>query len=156
VDHPGVGVRRARLRVGLSLVFTLTAPACAESGGGRAAPPTTGSAAPYVVSIQGGYASDEQFCALAPLSGSVRYSTRQGSATFELDVGGLPPQSLIAIDWINNAVRGYTVAAFDTDGNGQSETSSLRMFRPGEAKAIGLHLTTTNIASPVLGQLRPC
>ena len=60
------------------------------------------------------------------------------------------------MDWINNAVRGYTVAAFTTDDRGRAEAGSVRMFRPGEVKAIGLHLTRTDIDSTVLGQLRPC
>lgn len=111
---------------------------------------------PHVVDVQGGYASDEKFCATAPLTGTIRYMVSQGVATFALGVGGLPRRSVIAVEWINDAVRGYTVAAFNTDASGRAETDSLRMFRPGEVKAIGLRLTTADTASTAVGQLRPC
>ena len=111
---------------------------------------------PHVVDVQSGYASDEEFCATAPLTGTIRYTVNQGVATFAFDVGGLPHRSVIAVEWINDAVRGYTVAAFNTDAGGRAQTDSLRMFRPGEVKAIGLRLTTADTASTALGQLRPC
>lgn len=154
MDEAGSAVRRRR-NAGLLCVLTFLGSACASGRRNETAPTTVVDAPPFV-SIQSGYASDENFCAVAPLTGTIRYRAEHGVATFELHVRGLPSRSLIGLDWINDSVRGYTVAAFTTDGTGKSEAGSLRMFRPGEVKAIDLHVATTDIAATVLGRLRPC
>ena len=127
-------------------LFALLVAACA----GSAQPATP------LVSVEGGFAANENFCAEAPLSGTIRYEVKDGAVTFDVRVGNLPHTSLIAIDWINDPVRGYTVAAFSTDATGRSIRDSLRMFRPGEVRGIGLHLAAADLDATVLGQLRPC
>jgi hypothetical protein len=71
-------------------------------------------------------------------------------------VKGLPPQSLVAIDWANNTVRGYEIGNIRTDADGASIPTSLNLFRSGETRGYKVVLTTEAIDSTVLGTLWPC
>ena len=77
-------------------------------------------------------------------------------ATMKLIVGGLPANEDIAVNWLNNEVRGYVVANFSTSSTGLAEQSSLRLFRPGETRGAKLLLTAGNPQSTSIGVLQPC
>ena len=103
-----------------------------------------------------GFAGRERFCASSPLIGSILYNGTSGTATLDLAVGGLPPGRSVEVNWLNNGIRGYVVASFVTDAHGVADQSSLRFYRPGEARGAGLVLTTATASDERLGMLLPC
>jgi len=82
------------------------------------------------VPVGGGYAHSERFCAQAPVQGEIYYVVSAGTASLHLDLAGLPANAQLGIDWINNSVRGYNVAIFDSDGQGRAASGTERIFRP--------------------------
>ena len=111
---------------------------------------------PITVPVESGYGMSEPFCAIPSLSGRITYEVIDGEATLLLNVRGLPHDETIGVDWLNNNVRGYLVATFATDGRGGAIQESLRIFRPGEVKGLGLVLTTGEVNQKTVGRLRPC
>jgi hypothetical protein len=110
------------------------------------------------VAIETGYSETESFCAQTPLTGGVMYKVKSSEASLDLYLSGLPKEALVGLDWRNNDVRGYLIAAFFTDSHGHAIQSSLRFFRPGEVKGVGLVVTTESDGRPetVVGRLGPC
>jgi hypothetical protein len=106
--------------------------------------------------VENGFGQSEQFCAQAPLIGTLDYLTTAGNATMQVKVDGLPSQSLVVIDWANNTVRGYTVGSIRTDSSGASIPASLNLFRPGETRGYKVVLTTEASDPMTLGTLWPC
>jgi hypothetical protein len=106
--------------------------------------------------VESGFAQNEQFCAQAPLVGTIEYQVSGANATMQVSVKGLPPQSLVVIDWANNTVRGYEVGDIKTDRSGASIPASLNLFRSGETRGYKVILTTEAIDAVTLGTLWPC
>jgi hypothetical protein len=90
------------------------------------------------------------------MKGSILYDGDSGAATMKVMVGGLPTNEEIAVNWLNNEVRGYVVASFSTDSTGFGRQPSLRLFRPGETRGAKLLLTAGNPQSTSVGVLQPC
>jgi hypothetical protein len=128
--------------------------ACSSGGKTSQARPTTTGTEP--VAVQSGFRGKERFCAEAPLTGAIEYDGTSGTVRITVNVGGLPPASDISLDWQNDTVRGYTIAAFGTDRSSHSIQASLRIFRPGEVRGYQLLLTTADRATTPLGRLAPC
>jgi hypothetical protein len=100
------------------------------------------------------YRSGETFCLRSPLSGTARYSVHAGRVRIILDVRGFPPKTGVGLDWINNQVRGYLVAAFTTDAAGSYAGTALT-FRPGEVRGIAIKFERSDGADlPGIG--KPC
>jgi hypothetical protein len=77
-----------------------------------------------------------------------------GRARIILDVRGFPPKTGVGLDWINNQVRGYLVAAFTTDAAGSYAGTALT-FRPGEVRGIAIKFERSDGADlPGIG--KPC
>ena len=107
-------------------------------------------------SIQLGFGGTEAFCATSGLSGSVVYAPSGDMVTMTVDVAGLPPGAGVTINWLNNQIRGYEIAAVDADFSGRAQESTLRMFRPGESRGYRLQFATEAGTSRILGWLDPC
>jgi hypothetical protein len=106
--------------------------------------------------VQTGFGGAQDFCAQQPLRGGIRYGAQGGRASMQVDVRGLPPRKVLAIDWANNTVRGYTVGVVDTDRQGATIPGSVRLFRPGETRGYKVVLTTSASVPTTLGTLWPC
>jgi len=108
------------------------------------------------VSVQSGFAEDETFCAVRPLTGTIRYEVSHGEARLQLGVGALPASTTEVVNWLNNSIRGYVVGEFSTDSDGTSLKSSARLYRPGETHGYEIQLSSSDAQGTVLGVLRPC
>ncbi len=108
------------------------------------------------VAVQSGFGGAERFCAQPPLSGTISYDGTSGYVRIALAVGGLPAGDDILLNWLNNTVRGYAIAAFRTDRAGNSVQSSLRVFRPGETRGYQILLAKAELGGAALGRLDPC
>src|SRR5579864_4808862 len=134
---------QAATRSALLVVLGATAVTACSSGAKRSGPPTpqvavTVTAAPVSpldnASVQNGFGGTERFCAEPPLSGHILYDGSTGTVRLALAVSGLPPNGEIALNWLNNTVRGYEIAFFRTNAHGEAVQSTLRIFRPGETR----------------------
>lgn len=115
---------------------------------------STRPAAAYVSRRAHVYRGTEHFCLQAPLSGTARYSVRAGKVSFTLDIHGLPPNTGVGLDWINNPVRGYLVGAFTTGAAG-SYDGVAQTFRAGEVRAIAIKFQRSDgTGLPGIG--KPC
>jgi hypothetical protein len=108
------------------------------------------------IALYGGYPDTESFCAEKPLVGRIVYKVLGSDVTLLLGVNGLPHKQLVNLAWRNNDVRGYVVASFVSDTHGQAIQSSLRFFRPGEVRGVGLVVTSGRSDEAVVGRLSPC
>ena len=108
------------------------------------------------VAVQSGYGGKEDFCAQPPLSGRMSYDGTSGTARPTITIGELPPNSQVAVNWLNNSTRGYVVAAVASGSDGNAVGWSLRSFRPGEQRGYQLVLSTADAADTSLGTLSPC
>jgi hypothetical protein len=103
------------------------------------------------------FTPSERFCAQAPLSGSIVYATSHGFATLTASIGVLPPNAQIAVNWENgNSGRAYVVASFLTTGLGSADQSTMKFYRPGEARADRIYLSLNDPQAPVVGELTAC
>jgi hypothetical protein len=91
-----------------------------------------------------------------PLHGTIHHEVNGGAATMKVQVSGLPHNSLVAINWSNNTVRGYEVGSVRTNDDGEAIPSSVNLDRPGETSGYKIVLTTTAIDAMTLGTLWPC
>jgi Neocarzinostatin family len=105
--------------------------------------------------VQSGYGANENFCAQPPLKGTVRYLVTSDRASLGVDLRGLPPRSLIGVDWANNTVRGYLVGTLASDARGASRAGSAKLYRTGEVRAYKLVLTWPD-DNHAVGTLWPC
>jgi hypothetical protein len=135
-----------------SSTTTLSTPSASTSSTSSTTTPPTHPSTP----VESGFDQSEQFCAQAPLVGTLDYLTAAGNATMQVKVNGLPAQGLVVIDWANNTVRGYTVGTIRTDTSGTSIPASLNLFRSGETRGHKVVLTTDAIDPTTLGTLWPC
>jgi hypothetical protein len=107
---------------------------------------------------QAGYRGFENFCAVAPLTGTILYDGTSGGLTHVLTVtvGGLPPDDEVNLDWSNNHVRAPVIASFETDSAGTAIPSSVDVSRLGEVRGVEIVLSASSVPNPVLGRLEPC
>lgn len=119
---------------------------------------TTPTAAPTALPPQAGYRDIENFCAVEPVKGTIRYDGTSGRLTGDLtvSVSGLPPNSAVNVNWSNDHVRAPVIGAFETDSHGTSVQSSVVLSRLGEVRGVEIVLTAATVPSPVLGRLEPC
>jgi hypothetical protein len=119
------------------------------------APPSSSTTLP----AQGGYRGIENFCAVAPLTGTIHYNGTSGdlSGVLTVNVGGLPPDDDVFVNWSDNDVRAPVIAEFKTDAGGKSMQSSLEVGRLGEVRGVAIILTAAAFPNPpTLGRLEPC
>jgi hypothetical protein len=119
---------------------------------------TVPSSAPTTLSPQSGYRGIENFCAVAPLTGTIHYDGTSGELTgvLTVSVGGLPPDDEVYVAWSNDYVRAPDIADFATDSNGTSIPSSVEVSRLGEVRGVEVWLLAVMVPNPALGRLEPC
>lgn len=107
---------------------------------------------------QAGYRGFENFCAVAPLTGTILYDGTSGVLTHVLTVtvSGLPPSDEVFVNWSNNHVRAPVIASFKTDAGGTAIQSSVEVARLGEVRGVEIVLSASSVPNPVLGRLEPC
>jgi hypothetical protein len=107
---------------------------------------------------QAGYRGIEDFCAKAPLTGTIRYDgeKRGLSGVLRVRVGGLPRNSYVFVNWSNNYVRAPVIASFKTDSKGAAVQSSVNVVRLAEVKGVEIVLSAATVPNPPLGRLEPC
>ena len=93
------------------------------------------------VPVQSGYGSNQTFCALQPLSGTITYRVNSSRASIRADIHQLPKSALVGINWANNAIRGYLIGTLRSDKRGDSIPGSERLFRPAESCGYDVVLT---------------
>jgi hypothetical protein len=120
----------------------------------RVVPPS----APTTLPPQAGYRGIENFCAVAPLTGTIHYDGRSGSLTgvLSVSISGLPPNDEVNVNWSNDHVRVPVIGGFETDSKGTSIHSSVVVGRLGEVRGVEVVLTAASVPNPVLGRLEPC
>jgi hypothetical protein len=105
--------------------------------------------------VEGGFGSDETFCAAGPAAGRIRYDVTRHQATLDLHVARLPKRADLGVGWHNaHTPRDYIIASFETNRYGHPRRPSLRMFRPGETRGSGMVLVTRS--DRAVARLRPC
>ena len=114
--------------------------------------------APTTLPPEAGYRGIENFCAVAPLTGTIHYDGARGGLTglLTVSVGDLPPNGAVHVNWSNDHVRVPVIASFETDSNGMAIPSSVKVARLGEVRGVEVVLTAAVVPNPVLGRLEPC
>jgi hypothetical protein len=87
--------------------------------------------------VQTGFNRNEQFCGAL---GTIQYLVAKNKFKLRLHLAALKADRQYEIVWRNNNVRGYTIGAFSTDASGGVRHVSLKIFRAGEVRAIGLRI----------------
>lgn len=107
---------------------------------------------------QGGFRGVENFCAVAPLTGTIHYDGTSGSLTgvLTVSVGGLPPDDEVFVNWSDDYVRAPVIAGFATDSEGDAVQSSVVVGRLGEVRGVEIVVSAASVPNPVLGRLEPC
>ena len=115
-------------------------------------------AAPTTLAPQGGYRGIENFCAVAPLTGTIHYDGTSGVliGVLFVSVGGLPPNDEVFVNWSNNHVRAPVIASFETDSQGSAIQSTVDVGRLGEVRGVEVVLSAASVPNPALGRLEPC
>ena len=100
------------------------------------------------------YDGNEQFCGTL---GKIQYVAIKHQVHFNFNLSAENANRQYLIDWQNNTVRGYTVGVFLTDHSGAIRKGSLRMYRAGEVRGIGLMIYYLDRFTPVGTQhFKPC
>ncbi len=132
---------------------TVSGPGRSESGTSAAASPRPS----VLISASSSahlYRGTETFCLRRPLSGTAEYSVHAGIPHLALDLHGLPPNTGVGLDWVNNAARGYMVGTFTTDPSG-TYIGAARMFRLGEVRAVAIRFQRED-GTGLAGVGKPC
>ena len=125
-------------------------------------PSTSTSSAPppstTTLPAQGGYRGIENFCASAPLTGTIHYDGTSGdlNGVLAVSVGGLPPNDNVFVNWADNDVRAPVIAGFRTDSEGTAIQSSVQVGRLGEVRGVEIILSAADVPNTTLGHLEPC
>ena len=104
------------------------------------------------VPIESGFRGREDFCASEPLTGHVLYDGTMGhlvSGVLNVGVAGLPPNSIVYVDWSNNLIRGYIIASFKTNSVGQPIPSSMSMGRLAELRGVEIIRNCSGLGTSV-------
>lgn len=119
---------------------------------------TAPTSVPTTLPPEAGYRGIENFCAVAPLTGTIHYDGTSGGLTgvLTVSVGGLPPNDEVFVNWSNNYVRAPVIASFQTDSMGTAIQSSVDVGRLGEVRGVEIVLSAASVPNPVLGRLEPC
>ena len=119
---------------------------------------TVPTSVPTTLPPEAGYRGIENFCAVAPLTGTIHYDGTNGGLTgvLKVSVGGLPPNDEVFVNWSNDYVRAPVVASFETDSKGTAIESSVDVGRLGEVRGVEIVLSAASVPNPVLGRLEPC
>jgi hypothetical protein len=114
--------------------------------------------APRGPQLEAGYRGMENFCAVAPLTGTIHYDGTSAPLTgvLTLRVGGLPPNDAVFVNWSDDHVRVPVIASFETDSEGSAIQPSVDVDRLGEVRGVEVVLTAASVPNPVLGRLEPC
>ena len=114
--------------------------------------------APPTLPPQAGYRGIENFCAVAPLTGTIHYDgTSPGLVgVLTVSVGRLSPDDEVFVNWSNDYVRAPVIASFETDSKGTAIQSSVDVGRLGEIRGVEIVLSAASIPNQVLGRLEPC
>ena len=149
--------------IGLSLAACGNGDTPQVSGHGPTPPTvttrTTAAAIGTKLPSQAGYRGVENFCASAPLSGHVLYDGTAGQlvpSVLTVAIGGLPPNSSVYIDWLNDHIRGYIIGSFSTDSTGTPIPSSVRIGRLAEVQGVEMVLESVTVPPEIFGRLQPC
>jgi hypothetical protein len=107
---------------------------------------------------EAGYRGVENFCAVSPLSGTIRYNGTSGglAGALSVTVSGLPSNTVVLVNWADNSVRAPVIAAFRTDSGGASVPTSVVIGRLGEVRGVEIVLAAEGVPNPSLGRLVPC
>ena len=106
------------------------------------------------IPVQSGYDGNEEFCGTF---GKIQYVAIKHQVHFNLKLAVLKENRQYLIDWQNNYVRGYTVGVFSTDHSGAIRRGSLKMFRAGEVRGIGVMIYYLNRFTPLgMQHFKPC
>ena len=106
------------------------------------------------IPVQSGYNGNEKFCGTL---GKIQYVAIKQQVHFNFNLSAAKANRQYLIDWQNNNVRGYAVGVFSTDHSGAIRKGSLRMYRPGEVRGIGLMIYYLNRFTPVgMQHFKPC
>jgi hypothetical protein len=107
---------------------------------------------------EAGYRGVENFCAVAPLPGTIQYDGASGELTgvLTVNVGDLPPNDQVNVNWSNDHIRAPVIGEFETDSNGTAIPSSVEVGSLGEVRGVEIVLTAASVPNPVLGRLQPC
>jgi hypothetical protein len=113
---------------------------------------------PTTLPPEAGYRGVENFCAVAPLIGTIHYdgTSRRLTGALTMSVGGLHPNDAVFVNWSNDSVRVPVIASFETDSEGAAIQSSVDVGRLGEVRGVAIVLTAASVPNPVLGRLEPC
>jgi hypothetical protein len=113
---------------------------------------------PTTLPPQAGYRGFENFCAAAPLTGTILYDGSSGGLAHVLtvSVSGLPPNDEVVVNWSNDHMRAPVIASFKTDATGTAVQSSVDVGRLGEVRGVEIVLTASSVPNAVLGRLEPC
>jgi len=119
---------------------------------------TLPTAAPTTLPAEGGYRGIENFCAIAPVTGTIHYDgTSPGLVgVLTVSVGRLSPDDEVFVNWSNDYVRAPVIASFETDSKGTAIQSSVDVGRLGEIRGVEIVLSAASIPNQVLGRLEPC
>ena len=114
--------------------------------------------APTTLPPEAGYRGIENFCAVAPLTGTIHYDGTSGrlAGVLTVSVGGLPPSDAVNVNWSNDHVRVPVIASFETDPQGLAIPSSLDVARLGEVRGVEIVLTAASVPNAILGRLEVC
>jgi hypothetical protein len=108
---------------------------------------------------ESGYHGVENFCAVAPLTGTIHYDATSGglsTSVLTVSVGGLPPDDEVNVNWSNDHARAPVIADFATDSTGAAIQSSVYVGRLGEVRGVEIVLSAAAVPNPVLGRLETC
>jgi hypothetical protein len=107
---------------------------------------------------EAGYRGIENFCAVAPLTGTLHYDGTSGGLNdvLTVSVGGLPPNDEVFVNWSNDQIRAPVIGSFATDSKGTAIQSSVDVDRLGEVRGVEVVLSAARVPNPVLGRLEPC
>jgi hypothetical protein len=89
--------------------------------------------------------------------GEVQYVAIKRQVELKLILTPIRANRQYLVDWRNNNVRGYTIGVFSTDRVGAIRKGSVRMFRPGEVRGVGVdvYYLVGNTPSGLM-RLTPC
>jgi NADPH-dependent ferric siderophore reductase len=80
-----------------------------------------------------------------------------GLVAIKLFLTPMKPDRQYSVAWRNNKVRGYTIGVFSTNRSGDVRRGSVRMFRPGEVRGVGIDVYYHEGNTPSgLVRLMPC
>jgi hypothetical protein len=105
-------------------------------------------------SVQSGYDASERFCGT---TGEIQYVALRKQVEIRASLTAEKPNRQYSVIWQNNKVRGYTIGVFSTNASGEIRPGSLRLFRAGEVRGVGV-MIYYRVGNTLLGaeRFKPC